>query len=296
MNRGECERNMAITILLMAVALCLLECARELTRFRVTSYKIPSQVQKKEGKGLRIVFLSDLHNHVYGDRNDSLIRAVADQKPDLILIGGDMLIARPGKPWQAAAEFVRQLPSICPVYYANGNHEYRMKMHPGKYGDEYRRYKQYLEKSGVIFLENNSVKFEILDFPVQIHGLEIPEKYYEKLQKNEMSPDVVSKCIGKPDPEYFQIVLAHNPEYFDAYRRWGAKVVLSGHLHGGVARIPGYRGVISTQGNLFPEYSGEITEKDGAYMVVSKGLGTHTVNLRFLNMAEAVVLTIGTRK
>lgn len=292
MNQGECERNMAITILLTAAALCLLECVRELTRFKMTEYEISSRGQEKKGKDLRIVFLSDLHNHVYGEGNDSLVRAVKEQKPDLILIGGDMLIAKPGKPWQAAAEFIRQLPSICPVYYANGNHEYRMKVHPQKYGNEFVKYKKYLEKNGVIFLENNSVKFEFQDIPIQIHGLEIPEKYYEKLQNNKMPAEVIRQCIGKPKKGYFQIILAHNPEYFDAYRAWGADVVLSGHLHGGGARIPGFRGVISTQGKLFPKYSGEVTLKDDAYMVVSKGLGTHTVNLRFLNMAEAVVLKI----
>ena len=43
---------------------------------------------------------------------------------------------------------------------------------------------------------------------------------------------------------------------------------------------------------LFPRYSGDCYEKDGKYIVVSKGLGTHTINFRFWNPAELVVLDI----
>lgn len=283
---------MAVIVLAAAVILCLLECIRELNTFKVTQYKAAGLHGKRADKNIRIVFLSDLHNHVYGKKNDSLLLAITEQKPDLILIGGDMLIGRPEKTWQPAADLISRLPSICPVYYANGNHECRMKIHPEKYGAEYKKYKRKLEKSGVIFLENNSVKLRRAGLPLQINGLEIPQEYYEKLKNKELSVRTVRKYIGKPDPEYFQIVLAHNPEYFDTYREWGADLVLSGHLHGGVARIPGFRGVISTQGKLFPKYSGEMTREKQSAIIVSKGLGTHTVNLRFLNMAEVVVVDI----
>lgn len=283
---------MAVIVLAAAVILCLLECIRELNTFKVTQYKVSGIDGKREEEKVRIVFLSDLHNHVYGKNNDSLVLAIANKRPDLILIGGDMLIGRPEKTWQPAADLISRLPSICPVYYANGNHECRMKIHPEKYGAEYKKYKRTLEKSGVVFLENNSVKLRQAGLPLQIHGLEIPQEYYEKLKNKELSVRTVRKCIGKPDPEYFQIVLAHNPEYFDTYREWGADLVLSGHLHGGVARIPGFRGVISTQGKLFPKYSGEMTREKQSAIIVSKGLGTHTVNLRFLNMAEVVVVDI----
>lgn len=69
-------------------------------------------------------------------------------------------------------------------------------------------------------------------------------------------------------------------------------MVLSGHLHGGIARLPLLGGVISPQFRLFPRYSGDCYEKDGKYIVVSKGLGTHTINFRFWNPAELVVLDI----
>ena len=100
----------------------------------------------------------------------------------------------------------------------------------------------------------------------------------------------IEERIGKADIAKYQILLAHNPIYTDTYLKWGADLVLSGHLHGGIVRIPGLGGVITPQFRLFPKYSGELTVKDGKSVVVSKGLGTHTIRIRFLNPADVIVL------
>ena len=68
--------------------------------------------------------------------------------------------------------------------------------------------------------------------------------------------------------------------------------MLSGHLHGGIVRIPGWRGVITPQVCLFPKYSGEMTQEDGKSIIVSRGLGTHTINFRLFNVPEVIVLEI----
>ena len=75
--------------------------------------------------------------------------------------------------------------------------------------------------------------------------------------------------------------------------KWGADLTLSGHLHGGLVRIPGLGGVISPQIKLFPKYSGELTSEGEQAVVVSKGLGMHTICFRFCNPAEMIVLQIG---
>ena len=52
----------------------------------------------------------------------------------------------------------------------------------------------------------------------------------------------------------------------------GSRPGAVGHLHGGIARLPLLGGVISPQFRLFPRYSRDCYEKDGKYIVVSKGL------------------------
>ena len=115
---------------------------------------------------------------------------------------------------------------------------------------------------------------------------------YEKFKKHTVTPQDVRQCLGKADKGEYQILLAHNPAFFPAYKEWGADLTVSGHLHGGIIRIPGLGGVITPQFVLFPKYSGEMTVEGNQAIAVSRGLGTHTINLRFLNYAEVVVIDL----
>lgn len=269
---------------------CISEWMREIFTFKITHYKIVSEKLNTLTEEKKIVFLTDLHNNSYGKNNEKLLNAVKCQNPDLILIGGDMLIGKPEADVKVAENFVCQLAEICSVYYANGNHEQRMKIYPEKFGKKYQEYKTSIEQSGVQFLENEHVDFMFDTCPVQIHGLEIPRGAYKKFRKTVVLLEQIEECLGKADVSKYQILLAHNPIFADTYLEWGADLVLSGHLHGGVVRVPGVGGLITPQFRLFPKYSGELTVKDGKSVVVSKGLGTHTIKVRFLNPAEMIVL------
>ena len=130
-----------IGILVAAVLLVFSEMYRELHTFCVTRYQVASP--KLAGKKTW-VFLSDLHNQVYGVNNCRLIDAVKKESPDLILIGGDMLVGKNGHSYEPALACVKELVKIAPVYYANGNHEERMKLKPQKYDQSYALYREKL--------------------------------------------------------------------------------------------------------------------------------------------------------
>lgn len=280
-------------VLGIVLLVCVIEWIREICTFKVTHYHIQSPKLSGLKRERKVVVLSDLHNNHYGKNNEKLLSAIRKEKPDLILVAGDMLIGKSTEPVEVARKFVAELPKICKTYYANGNHEQRMKERPEFYGNVYEEYKEVLEKCGVTFLENERIT-EVWDGrEVEIGGLEIPLDYYQKWKKLSMLPDEVENCIGKSDASKYKILLAHNPAFADTYLKWGADLVLSGHLHGGVVRIPFMGGVITPQYRLFPKYSGEYTKVGDAAVVVSKGLGVHTIKVRFLNPAEIVVLQIG---
>ena len=272
------------------LVVCIAEWIREILTFQITHYDIVSEKLNNLKEEQKIIFLTDLHNNSYGKNNEKLLHAVRAQKPDLILIGGDMLVGKAEAPTKVAEDFVCKLTKICPVYYANGNHEQRMKIYPEKFGTKYQEYKSAIEESGVMFLENEHVDLMFDTCKVQITGLEIPREGYKKFRKTDVSLEQIKERIGKADASKYQILLAHNPIYADTYLEWSADLVLSGHLHGGIVRIPGLGGIITPQFRLFPKYSGELTVKDGKSVVVSKGLGTHTIKIRFLNPAEMIVL------
>lgn len=279
-----------IAVIVVGIVFVLMENARELSRFKTVHYQIVSPKLSGLHGEKKLIHLSDLHDKCYGTDNEPLLRAIRKEQPDLILISGDMLVGVVGGTYQNAVKLMEKLTKIAPVYYTNGNHEQRLKERTAKYGDVYAGYKKSLESADVTFLENERAELMLDDCKVTLYGLEIPLKCYERFEENPLGVQCIKECIGAPDSESYNILLAHNPMYFEDYKEWGADLVLAGHLHGGVIRIPGIGGLISPQAALIPKYSGELTKEDGSYMSLSKGLGTHTVNLRMFNPAELIVL------
>ena len=292
--------QIVLTILAALAVVTAAEIYRELHTFKVTKYSIKSEKFPAGGETVKIVFLSDLHNREYGKGNENLYQALRTERPDLILIGGDMLVGKDRVSYEPALKFVRKLPAICPVYYANGNHEQRMKENPKEYSYSYADYKTMLEESGVVFLENETETVRIGQTTLEICAVELPLETYRKMKKANVTSQDIGNLAGDqagsqdrvtPQAAY-RILLAHNPAYMDAYKAWGADLILSGHLHGGIVRIPGLGGVISPQAFLFPRYSGELTLEGDQTVIVSRGLGTHTIHLRLFNTPELVSISL----
>ena len=284
-----------IKIILIIVAVfigyCLIEMIRELRDFRVTKYRICSQKLNGIKREKKIIFLSDLHNRMYGEENERLLESIRNQHPDLILIGGDMLVRKDGNSYDKTVHFLAKLPGICPVYCANGNHEQKLKELPDKYEQSYEEYKKALTASGIHMLENASETVKLDEVPVKLSGLEIPLGAYARFGKKELSLKEITDRIGEHGDDY-QILLAHHPGYMKEYLAYGADLILGGHYHGCVVQLPGIGGVISTNFTLFPKYSGGIYQEGEQTAVVSRGLGTHSVPLRLWNWPELIVLEL----
>ena len=284
-----------IKIILIIVAVfivyCLIEMIRELRDFRVTKYRICSQKLNGIKREKKIIFLSDLHNRMYGEENERLLESIRNQHPDLILIGGDMLVRKDGNSYDKTVHFLAKLPGICPVYCANGNHEQKLKELPDKYEQSYEEYKKALTASGIHMLENASETVKLEEVPVKLSGLEIPLGAYARFGKKELSLKEITDRIGEHGDDY-QILLAHHPGYMKEYLAYGADLILGGHYHGCVVQLPGIGGVISPNFTLFPKYSGGIYQEGEQTAVVSRGLGTHSVPLRRWNWPELIVLEL----
>ncbi len=123
-----------------------------------------------------------------------------------------------------------------------------------------------------------------------LRGLEIPLECYKHFGRGKLSTEQIEDGIGNSCEDGYEILLAHNPTYMKSYVKWGADLVLSGHLHGGIVRLPLLGGVIAPNFIVFPKYSGDLYQEGDTHIVVSKGLGTHTINIRLFNPAELVVL------
>ena len=130
----------------------VLEIVRELHSFKVTRYRVSSVKLAGLRSKRKIIFLSDLHNYCYGRDNEPLFRAIEKERPDLILIGGDMLLRSDGNNYSGTVRFLSGLTSICKVYCGNGNHEQKLKEQPWRFEQSYQEYKALLVKAGIHLL------------------------------------------------------------------------------------------------------------------------------------------------
>ncbi|MCR5791608.1 MAG: metallophosphoesterase [Lachnospiraceae bacterium] len=256
-------------------------------RLKTEHYKIESADLPKSFDGVRIVFLSDLHGKSYGENNEELVAAINKLNPDYVFIGGDMMVGRISTNLDTPYLLVSELVKKYPVYYGVGNHEKRLMTYEETKDTTYLRYKTGLMEKGVVFLENSGVSLERGEEAVCLYGLSTEYKYYGKGPKRASLPlEEMEKYIPKPDASRFNILLAHNPEHYPVYDKWGADLVLSGHIHGGVMILPRIGGVISPTFELFPKYDFGLFSGENGKMVLSRGLGTHTINIRIFNPPE----------
>lgn len=258
---------------------------RDCNRFVIKEYEVISEKLKRDET---FVLLSDLHSKSFGKQNEKLKAAIREIAPDKILIAGDMYTSAAEEDGKVAEELVTDLAGKYPVYYANGNHEQKMKLRADEWGSLYENYAQKIQKAGVRYLVNEKVNLP--QERMIICGTEIDRCYYAKLEKVPMEEKYMEKLLGKADTTQFQVLIAHNPDYFEAYAAWGADLVVAGHVHGGLMRLPILGGVISPTLRLFPKYDGGRFEKDGCVMILGRGLGSHTLPIRIFNPGELVVI------
>ena len=89
------------------------------------------------------------------------------------------------------------------------------------------------------------------------------------------------------------MLLAHRNNYFEKeYSALGADLVISGHSHGGMIRLPFTDGLISVERTLFPSYTAGFYEANDRDVFVSRGLGNSGRSFRLFNRPQLVVLTL----
>lgn len=264
-----------------------------MSRIKVRKYKV--QLPEKSGKpvaAIRAVVIGDLHNKCYGEGNSALTEKILGYCPDVIFSVGDLTVVKPGKEvhTEIGLRLIKRLSLECPVYCIHGNHEYRTKIYPKTYPGIYEEIRRGLHIYSVHLLENRAETITIKGVDFTIYGYELPMKYYKKFTKQKLESSEIRKELGAPDPDTYNILLAHNPEYSPAYSEWGADLSLSGHFHGGMMRLPFIGGVISPQVRLFPKYDCGLYKFGENKAVVTAGLGTHSFAPRIFNPGEFSVI------
>lgn len=256
--------------------------------FRIKSYEIRSSKIKEE-KGLRFVLLADLHGLEFGRDNGALIGKIRKCRPDGILCAGDMLVRCMPETLRTAEKLLLSLAGEFPVFLSLGNHECRMRENE-ELGSAYKEYEKRLVDGGVRVLHNRHETVNIKGTEVALYGLELPMKYYHKPNSPRLSKAELEQHLGFPPKDAFSVLLAHNPKYGKAYFSWGADLTVSGHYHGGILRLGEHHGLSCPQFLFLPPFCCGDFHKKEQHMIVSAGLGEHTVPVRIHNPRELLVI------
>ena len=241
-------------------------------------------------KECRFVLISDLHNKVYGKQNEKVIDAVKKINPDFVIVAGDLVTSRASEDMTPGIELMRELSINYRIYYGLGNHESKIKYRRDKFGDQYKRLKSEVDSKNVIMLENESASIQ--EYNIKVTGLDLDLNYFAHFKVRKMDPDYMKKTLPEPDRSKCNILIAHNPDYFEEYAKWGADLVLSGHVHGGIMRLPFLGGVIAPSYKLFPKYDGGVFHIGKSTMLLGRGMGSHTIPFRFFNPGELYEVTL----
>ncbi len=244
---------------------------------------------KIKGEGKRFTFLTDLHDKEFGRDNVRLLNAIRNAAPDMILVGGDTMVAKGTGDLTVTKKLLRALAAEYPVVCGNGNHELRLRDEREVYGDKYREFLDLLEELGIVHLADSNMD---AGDHIRIHGLNLRPEHYRPGYPR-MRDAFVTRVLGSADPEEFHLLLAHSPMFFRHYAAWGADLTLAGHFHGGTIRLPLLGGVMTPQYQFFfPWCAGLFDEAHGRKMLVGRGLGTHSVNIRFNDKPQLVVVDV----
>ncbi len=239
----------------------------EPNRLEITTY----QIQDKSLANIKIVMAGDLHIKQYQSKKlDKIVDKINAQNPDIILLVGDYVSGHVENftlPIETIAAQLGKLSAKYGTYCVLGNHDWWAN------GEKMTRE---LEKNNIKVLANSNVKVNIDGKDIYIAGVE---------DLNTRKPNVYHALKGAKNPT---ILLTHSPDLFPKIPE-SVNLTLAGHVHGGQIRIPFIGAVVipSKYGNRYSQ--GLIAEKDKK-MIVTRGIGTSILPLRFNCSPEIVVI------
>ncbi len=231
--------------------------------------------------GLRVAELSDLHGRSFGKNNVRLLRTLQKARPDMICICGDLFDEKTDL--TMLEPLLTGLTDIAPVYYVTGNHEWQVK--------NLREILQKMRAWGVTVLENEERVLSRGGAEMVVAGVHDPCGPYDM-----KTPAALVRELRSAQGNDFILMLSHRNDELTMWSQLGVQLVLSGHCHGGVVRLPFVGGVFGTRRELFPEYDAGVYRQDGTTLFVSRGLGYTNVHFRLFNRPHVPIMILRSGK
>lgn len=252
---------------------------------KTTYYEIESEKLPSSFDGYKILQLSDLHNE---NLTHQLLAKIDKENPDIVVMTGDMVSAN-HRDFTTFFKLAKQVSDKYKVYYIKGNHEGELRK------KDYELFSDTLYTYGIENMDNEMLRLEKDGEHINLYGMWCNQRYYSRADSDEeykITKDVMEKLLGTPNKNEYNVLLFHTPSFFEEYEKWGADLVLSGHMHGGLIKLPKYGGVFSPDRKMFPKYCYGRFDKNDTTMIISSGLSRGSTGFRLFNRPEIVVTTL----
>ena len=249
-----------------------------------------------------------------------MVNKIKEINPDLILISGDLIDHRSPKSeivenlLDSLNKIVDNTKENSKIFYVYGNHEQNQD-------DQYLlEYEEMLRSKNISLLKNEVNQIDFNAKKINIIGLDdtrnelvdvLINDFYAKnisvldfiIRDNDSAKanlKIIKSRLDKIFEENknilndgYNILLTHRPEGFEVYKDYDIDLVLSGHAHGGQARIPFTNiSVIAPNQGIFPKYTKGPYESNGTKMYVSTGIGNSLIPIRIFNPSELIQIDL----
>ncbi len=242
---------------------------------RLTNVSVKDERLPEAFSGLKIAHVSDFHNAKLRKKYLNLLDELAEAKPDIVVITGDLIDKR-RRGLSNAATLIEKLTAIAPTYYVTGNHEAKSKDFP--------QLLETLLAANVTVLRNQKVPLSRGGDGITLTGLDDGRFFHEQEEERWLK---LSTLKG----EGYTVLLSHRPHETALFTQLGASVVFCGHAHGGQLRAFG-RGLIAPDQGLFPKYTAGVHRLGDTRLIISRGLGNGLVPIRLNNRPELLLITM----
>lgn len=271
-----------ILLVLLMILIYISNNVLKIKKYTISNSKIPSEFDN-----FKIVHISDVHSKIFGENNVKVIDKVKKLNPDMVIMSGDIIDKRE-KNIEDFFKMYEEIYSSYPTFYSIGNHERNIGY------NKYKKYLNLLRDAGVHVIVNGSEKFFKNGVSITINALKFRENMQPKILTEEKENKFVAYMKNKLkhlDGNEFNILIAHDPENFDMYRKLEVDLIFSGHIHGGLIRF-GKICLLSPRRKFFPKYSYGVNKKGTTTIVTTSGMGNASIPIRIFNRPEIVEVII----
>ena len=219
-------------------------------RLKISIYTLKDTIPSQ----FSIIQISDFHYPKNNVKTEKMLKEIEDAKPDFVAFTGDIIDGSASlEDMRFVCQNLAKIAALCPTFYVLGNHEIGHT--------NLAEYMAMLEERGLVLLNNKLKIYDIRQSKIAFIGLTDG-----KMLSVDNVPALPNKSLC-----HYSVLLAHRPELFENYCKSQVNLALTGHTHGGQARLF-KQGLFAPNQGFFPKYSHGKYQKDNTTMLVNSGL------------------------